>query len=307
IPPYMVAEAMSSLHGLDLRWSSPITPTEMQYVEQYVKARYPEFFAKAGDARNLPVLTEDQEYIDENGRNTPGAAGPDEFKRKSPSAGQAKEWGVKKMPLEQSRLLDILTQKATSIATYTDSLSSIPEIHARNTLLRHLGVTDEDYLVVFTSSLKESMMMVGESYPFCRYMNFMTVLSEEVDWIREFASYKEAKVIVAPSNWLNLRIAGSQLSQNFRRKSKQQSPNLKGLFAFPAAENGGTRNSLHWVSEAQRNSWHVLLDASNLRLCDDQLNLTFHKPDYVLCTLSGVVGHSTTMTCLLVRRSSFGS
>ncbi|XP_042013146.1 uncharacterized protein LOC121761575 [Salvia splendens] len=43
IPAHIVAEAISTLHGLDLRWSGPITPTEMQYVEQYVVAKYQEY------------------------------------------------------------------------------------------------------------------------------------------------------------------------------------------------------------------------------------------------------------------------
>ncbi|KAG0487419.1 hypothetical protein HPP92_009514 [Vanilla planifolia] len=34
---------MSTLHGLDLRWSGPITPAERQYVEQYVLAKYPQY------------------------------------------------------------------------------------------------------------------------------------------------------------------------------------------------------------------------------------------------------------------------
>ncbi|KAI3759497.1 hypothetical protein L6452_07367 [Arctium lappa] len=43
IPAHIIAEAISTLHGIDLRWSGPITPAEMQYVEQYVVAKYPEY------------------------------------------------------------------------------------------------------------------------------------------------------------------------------------------------------------------------------------------------------------------------
>lgn len=41
IPAHIVAEAISTVRSLDLRWSGPITPTETQYVEQYVLAKYP--------------------------------------------------------------------------------------------------------------------------------------------------------------------------------------------------------------------------------------------------------------------------
>lgn len=42
-PAHLVAEAISTLHGLDLRWSGPITPQEMEYVKQYIFAKYPEY------------------------------------------------------------------------------------------------------------------------------------------------------------------------------------------------------------------------------------------------------------------------
>ncbi|KAK9995373.1 hypothetical protein SO802_020059 [Lithocarpus litseifolius] len=48
IPAHIVAEAISTVHGLDLRWSGPITPTETQYVEQYVLAKYPQHAGLVG-------------------------------------------------------------------------------------------------------------------------------------------------------------------------------------------------------------------------------------------------------------------
>ncbi|KAJ7536920.1 hypothetical protein O6H91_12G088200 [Diphasiastrum complanatum] len=317
LPPHILAEAIASLRGLDLRWSSPITPSEMRYVEQYVKARYPEYYGRSQreeKSSSLQFLKDDLEYSEDSCCSTPGAQ-LDDTKKRSPVTGSprsskngsprsslsgSKENSAflpQKMQLEPSRLVEIVTKKFNN----SDNLISIPEIHVRNRVLRHCGVTEEDYVVIFTTGLKEAMMLVGESYPFFRYNYYMTVLDEETDFIREFASFKEAKVVPAPVSWLDLRIAGSQLSQNFRKKSKH---NPKGLFAYPA-QIGGTRITLHWVSEAQRNLWNVLLDGSTLVLCEDQLNLTLHKPDYVLCTLSKVVGHPTSMTCLLVRRSSF--
>ncbi|KAE9453633.1 hypothetical protein C3L33_14460, partial [Rhododendron williamsianum] len=112
-----------------------------------------------------------------------------------------------KTQLEASRLLDILTKKSS----FPGSFISIPEIQARNKVLKHCGLPDEEYLVLFTSTYKDAMMLVGESYPFFRGNFYMTVIGEESDYIREFASYKESKVIVAPETWLDLRIKGSQL------------------------------------------------------------------------------------------------
>lgn len=198
---------------------------------------------------------------------------------------------------ESSRLFEMLSKRAYM----SDTSISVPEMHARNRVLKHCCVTDDDYIVVFTTGIKEAMMLVGESYPFLKNTIYMSVFEEEMDGIKKFAIHKEAKFIQAPASWLDLRIAGSQLSQNFRRKSKHIP---KGLFAYPA-DIRGTRNSLHWVSEGQRNLWHVLLDCTELVLGEDKINLILHKPDFVLCTLFKVPGHPTKITCLLVRRNSF--
>ncbi|KAL7161841.1 hypothetical protein ACSBR2_042335 [Camellia fascicularis] len=301
IPAHIVAEAISTLHGLDLRWSGPITPTEMQYVEQYVLAKYPEYsnaLVEGGEKTDLYNLCIKEE---------PSEPPTPDVKRKSP-------WGsfrdsstpsfgsnisdLDKAQLEPSRLLDILTKKSS----FPGSFISIPEIQARNKVLKHCGLHDEEeYLVLFTPNYKDAMMLVGESYPFFRGNFYMTIIGEESDYVKEFASYKESKVISAPETWLDLRIKGSQLSQYFRRKCKH-SP--KGLFSYPADVNG-TRYSMHWISEAHRNSWHVLLDATALVVGEDRLKLALHRPDFVLCSPDNTHAHPSKITCLLVRRKSF--
>lgn len=289
IPAHIIAEAISTLHGLDLRWSGPITPTEMQYVEQYVLAKYPQY---------SNGLVEEKVSVDGITEESPEPSPKD--KRKSQRGTFASNLpDLDKTQLEPSRLLDILTKKSS----FPGSFISIPEIQARNRVLKHCGLPDDDYLLLFTPSYRDAMMLVGESYPFYRGNMYMTVIGEELDSIREFASFKESKVIVAPENWLDLRIKGSQLSQYFRRKCKH-SP--KGLFSYPAEVNG-TRYSMHWVSEAHRNSWHVLLDASALVVGEDRLNLALHQPDFVLCSLENTHAHPSRITCLLVRRKSFDS
>lgn len=202
-----------------------------------------------------------------------------------------------RIQLEASRLLDILTKKSS----FPGSFISIPEIQARNKVLKHCGLLDDDYLVLFTPNYKDAMMLVGESYPFFRGNFYMSIIDQELDYVREFASYKESKVISAPESWLDLRIKGSQLSQYFRRKCKHIP---KGLFSYPADVNG-MRYSMHWISEAHRNSWHVLLDATALVVGKDRLNLALHRPDFVLCSLENTHAQSSRITCLLVRKKSF--
>lgn len=299
IPAHLIAEAISTLHGLDLRWSGPITPSEMQYVQQYVFAKYPEYCNGLVDEAENTDLYSLCSSNDESSEST-----PDHDKKKSPremsfmaSFGNNNTSDMCQIQLEPSKLLDILAKKAS----FHGNFISIPEIQARNRALSNCGLAEEDYLVIFTSGIREAMMLVGESYPFFRGNYYMTILGEEYDVVREFVTNKESKYIAAPESWLDLRIKGSQLSQYFRRKCKH-SP--KGLFAYPACTHG-VRSSMHWISEAHRNSWHVLLDASGLDVCKDRLALALHRPDFVMCTVDNTHAQPSKITCLLVRKTSF--
>ncbi|PPD79116.1 hypothetical protein GOBAR_DD23958 [Gossypium barbadense] len=304
IPAHLVAEAISTLQGLDLRWSGPITPTEMQYVEQYVFAKYPQYCnglvedgLKMIDVDSLSNSDESFEtVVTDNKQKSPRIVGNRESFSSSSTSGMA---DIDNTQLEASRLLDILTRKTSFLGNFV----SIPEIQAQNRALKHCGLSEDEYLVLFMPNYKDAMMLIGESYPFFKGNYYLTIIAEESDYIREFASQRESKVISAPETWLDLRIKGSQLTQNFRRKCKH-SP--KGLFAYPADVNGTTRLSMHWISEAHRNSWHVLLDATTLVFSEGQrLPLALHRPDFVLCTVDNTHAHPSKITCLLVRKRSF--
>ncbi|KAK3040854.1 hypothetical protein RJ639_029198 [Escallonia herrerae] len=300
-PAHLVAEAISTLHGLDLRWSGPITPNEMQYVQQYIFAKYPEYckgLVEEGDKIDLYTVCvndESSETLPDENRRSPRTNGTKDSS--SPSFSNNNVSDLDGIQLEPSRLLDIVTKKTS----FQGNFISIPEIQARNRALQHCGLSDDEYLVLFTPTVKDAMIMIGESYPFFRGNYYMTIIGEEHDRIREFVSCKDSKVIAAPETWLDLRIKGSQLSQYFRRKCKN-SP--KGLFAYPANVNG-TRYSMHWISEAHRNLWHVLLDATELEVGTDRLTLALHRPDFVMCTADNTHGQPSKITCLLVRRKSF--
>ncbi|XP_007044009.2 PREDICTED: uncharacterized protein LOC18608997 [Theobroma cacao] len=306
IPAHLVAEAISTLQGLDLRWSGPITPSEMQYVKQYVFAKYPQYcngLVEDGekiDLDNLSINEEssENETMTDDKRKSPRIVGSRECFSSSSSITTSLS-DIENTQLEPSKLLDILTRKTS----FQGNFISIPEIQAQNRALKHCGLSEDEYLVLFMPNYKDAMMLIGESYPFFRGNYYLTIVTEESDYIREFATRRESKVISAPETWLDLRIKGSQLSQNFRRKCKH-SP--KGLFSYPADVNG-TRFSMHWISEAHRNSWHVLLDATGLVFGDGQerLPLALHRPDFVLCTLDNTHAQPSKIICLLVRRTSF--
>ncbi|KAL8037947.1 hypothetical protein ABFX02_11G071200 [Erythranthe guttata] len=309
IPAHLVAEAISTLHGLDLRWSGPITPTERKYVQQYVFAKYPEYsnglvvdHEQNPDLFRSLCINEKDESSSSSSELSTSKNSPKNNNSSftfSPSS-VANTSDMSKIQLEPSKLLDILAKKAS----FEGNFVSIPEIQARNRALENCGLAEEDYTVVFAPSVREAMMMVGEAYPFFRGNYYMSVLSENDDVIREFVSYKDSKVVAAPEAWLDLRIRGSQLSQYFRRKCKH---NPKGLFAYPACTSGA-RSSMHWISEAHWNCWHVLLDASGLfdvGKGGDRVALALHRPDFVICTVEIGRAQPSIITCLLVRNKSF--
>ncbi|XWS22763.1 hypothetical protein CRYUN_Cryun29cG0064300 [Craigia yunnanensis] len=167
--------------------------------------------------------------------------------------------------------------------------------------LKHCGLSEDEYLVLFMPNYKDAMILIGESYPFFRGNFYLSIITEESDYIREVATRRESKVMSAPETWLDLRIKGSQFSLNFRRKCKH---NPKGLFSYTVDVNG-IRYSMHWISKAHRNSWHVLLDATGLVFSKEWLALALHSPDFVLCTLDNIHAQPSKITCLFVRKISF--
>jgi hypothetical protein len=289
IPAHIIDEAVSTICDIGFIWSGPITPKEMEYEEQYELGQnqeYPNFIEGDGsgiDMSNFITDAPSELPISDDRRKS----------SRSPCFGTNLP-DLDRIQLEPSTLLDILNKKSS----FHGSFISIPEVRARNKVLKHCGLPDDEYLVLFTPSYKDAIMLVGESYPFFKGNYYMTILGAEEDYIKEFAFYKDAKVVSAPDTWLDLSIGGSQLSQNFRRRCKI-SP--KGLFAYAADMNA----KMHWVSEAHSFNWHVLLDASALVVGKDKLHVGLHKPDFLVCSLDNTNSIPSRITCLLVRKKSF--
>lgn len=162
IPAHIIAEAISTLHGLDLRWSGPITPSERQYVEQYVLAMYPQYSHGLIEDGSYDKDDLYSTYYSNGSTASSPEAGGSERRRSSPvgspsSAAARPDMVDMMVRLEASRLLDILTKKSS----FPGSFISIPEIQARNRVLRHCGLTDDEYLVLFAPTPRDAMMLVG--------------------------------------------------------------------------------------------------------------------------------------------------
>ncbi|KAI5061261.1 hypothetical protein GOP47_0023766, partial [Adiantum capillus-veneris] len=81
----------------------------------------------------------------------------------------------------------------------------------------------------------------------------------------------------------------------------------KGMFVFPVQSRvSGTKYSYQWMSLAQDNGWHVLLDASALGPKDmDSLGLSLFRPDFIITSFYKVFGSDPTgFGCLFVKNSS---
>lgn len=161
IPAHIIAEAISTLHGLDLRWSGPITPSERQYVEQYVLAMYPQYSHGLIEDGSCDKDDLYSTYYSNGGSTASSPEAGSERRRSSPvgspSSSAARPDMVDMVRLEPSRLLDMLTKKSS----FPGSFISIPEIQARNRVLRHCGLTDDEYLVLFAPTPRDAMMLVG--------------------------------------------------------------------------------------------------------------------------------------------------
>lgn len=84
----------------------------------------------------------------------------------------------------------------------------------------------------------------------------------------------------------------------------------RGLFVFPPHSNvTGTPYSYIWMSLAQENGWHVLLDARALGSKEmDTLGLAMFKPDFMVCSFYKVFGENPSgFGCLFIKKSTISA
>nr|XP_043634129.1 uncharacterized protein LOC122605286 isoform X2 [Erigeron canadensis] len=89
-------------------------------------------------------------------------------------------------------------------------------------------------------------------------------------------------------------------------KKKRKKDSSKGLFVFPVQSRvTGAKYSYQWMSFAQQNNWHVLLDAGALGPLDmDSLGLSLFRPDFIITSFYRVFGFDPTgFGCLLIKKS----
>lgn len=179
----------------------------------------------------------------------------------------------------------------------------------RKRIMNYMNLSDSDYCMVFTASRGTAYKLLAESYPFHVNNRLLTVYdyeSDAVSWMVETAQEKGAKVMHVSFKWPNLRIAATDLTYKLQEKKKKKDQTAKGLFVFPVQSRvTGAKYSFQWISQAQANKWHVLLDASALAPKEmDSLALSLFRPEFIVTSFYKVFGGDPTgFGCLFIKSS----
>jgi selenocysteine lyase/cysteine desulfurase len=175
-------------------------------------------------------------------------------------------------------------------------------------IMDFLKISENDYSMVFTANKSSAFKLVSESYPFQCNRKLLTVYdykSEAVDSMISTSEKRGARVMAAEFKWPRLRIRSDKLRNMIITKKKTKKTN-RGLFVFPLQSRlTGASYSYQWMSVAQENGWHVLLDACALGPKDmDSFGLSLIHPDFLVCSFYKVFGENPTgFACLIVKKS----
>lgn len=175
-------------------------------------------------------------------------------------------------------------------------------------IMDFLNISENDYCMVFTANKTSAFKLLAESYPFQSNRKLLTVYdykSEAVEAMINSSEKKGAQVMSAEFSWPRLRIHSGNLRKMIERKRKKKKK--RGLFVFPPhSRTTGARYPYLWMSIAQENGWHVLLDACALGPKDmDSFGLSLYRPDFLVCSFYKVFGESPSgFGCLFVKKST---
>ncbi|KAG0568910.1 hypothetical protein KC19_6G051200 [Ceratodon purpureus] len=194
-------------------------------------------------------------------------------------------------------------------ALYGTAEEGTVEAYIRRRIMNYMNLSDSDYSMVFTASRGTAYKLLAESYPFNVNNRLLTVYdyeSDAVSWMVGTAKEKGAKIMNASFKWPNLKIAAPDLKYKLQDKKKKKDQTAKGLFVFPVQSRvTGAKYSYQWMSQAQANKWHVLLDASALAPKDmDSLALSLFRPEFIVTSFYKVFGADPTgFGCLFIKNS----
>lgn len=175
----------------------------------------------------------------------------------------------------------------------------------RKRIMGYMNISEDDYAIVFTANHSSAFKILADSYPFNHNKNLLTVYdyrNEAVQTMIDSSKKNSAQVNSAEFSWPNMKIRSRKLMKAVKSKRKK-----KGLFVFPLESKiTGARYSYLWMSMAQENGWHVLLDATSLGAKDmETLGLSLIQPNFLICSFYKIFGENPSgFGCLFVKKSS---
>ncbi|KAG6721103.1 hypothetical protein I3842_03G096100 [Carya illinoinensis] len=173
-------------------------------------------------------------------------------------------------------------------------------------IMGFLNISENDYCMVFTANRTSAFKLLAEAYPFQSNQKLLTVYdyqSEAVEAMTNYSEKKGAQIMSAEFSWPRLRIQSAKLKKMVESKKKKKK---RGLFVFPLHSRiTGARYPYLWMSIAQENGWHILIDACALGPKDmDSFGLSLFRPDFLICSFYKVFGENPSgLGCLFVKKS----
>ncbi|TKY51247.1 Molybdenum cofactor sulfurase 2 [Spatholobus suberectus] len=179
----------------------------------------------------------------------------------------------------------------------------------RRRIMKFLNISENDYYMVFTANRTSAFKLVADSYPFQSSKKLLSVYDYESEAVEAMISCSEkrgARAMSAEFSWSRLRIQSAKLRKMIVSKRKKKNKK-RGLFVFPLHSRvTGARYPYLWMSIAQENGWHVLIDACALGPKDmDSFGLSLFQPDFLICSFYKVFGENPSgFGCLFVKKSA---
>jgi molybdenum cofactor sulfurtransferase len=178
-------------------------------------------------------------------------------------------------------------------ANPTSSAATAMVERARAAVLRYFNAPESQYACVFTPNATGAIRLVGEAYPFERFLATFDN-HNSVNGLREFARAKGAATAYVPVEAPELRVArlGDHLDE----------ADGPSLFAYPAQSNfSGVKHPLEWIDLAHERGWDVLLDCAAF-VPTSRLDLSVWQPDFVVLSFYKMFGYPTGVGALIARR-----
>jgi molybdenum cofactor sulfurtransferase len=178
-------------------------------------------------------------------------------------------------------------------ANPTSSAATAMVERARAAVLRHFNAPESEYACVFTPNATGAIRLVGEAYPFERFLATFDN-HNSVNGLREFARANGAATAYVPVEAPDLRVA--------RLADHLDEADGPSLFAYPAQSNfSGVKHPLEWIDLAHERGWDVLLDCAAFAPTS-RLDLSMWQPDFVAVSFYKMFGYPTGLGALIARR-----